>query len=137
MFRSGTLIDQSYGVNVTPIFQRKFAMEFNKREKGADGKPVTERNGPIRSAPLSFTLIGGAPSIVISQMNVWRRGLLIQNRDPTATLFVGFGMLADANSFNMAPGGYILLDFICPADPIAVFGTANVSGYICEWAPTG
>ncbi len=126
----GTLIDQPYGPAVTNLLLR-----FNTRERGPNGE--IERTGPMRATPVPFRVVGGDPAKVIAAQNPARKGLLIQNLDPTNNLFVGFGQLADANGFAIQPGGYILLDFVCPTDAISVFATVNVGGYLMEMALSG
>lgn len=130
MNRTGTLIDQAYGPNVTNLFHR-----FNTRKKGEE-LGLEPRTGPIRSAPVPFAVTGGAPAQVIAAQNANRKGLLIKNLDPTADLFIGFGTLADANGFSIPAGGYVLLDFVCPTDTISVFALVNVRGYLLEMSPS-
>jgi hypothetical protein len=126
--RFGTLIDQSYGPGVTNLRRR-----FNRSGESPASEVV--RDGPMRSNPVPFALIGGAPAITIAVQNPHRKGLLIQNRDATNDLFVGFGTLADANGFAITALGYVLLDFICPTDAISVFALVNVRGFMVEMAP--
>jgi hypothetical protein len=124
------LIPQPYDPEVTD-----FALKFNGRKEGDTSSPA--RTGPMRSSPVPFTLIGGAPAIVIASQNPFRKGLMIQNKDLVDILYVGFGSLADVRAFQLAPlGGTVLLDFVCPTDTISVFATANISGYFVEFAPT-
>ena len=127
------LIPSAYDPEVTD-----FALKFNGRRTNADGTPiVSQRTGPIRSNPVPFTLVANAPAIVIASQNPYRKGLILQNKDLIDILFVGFGTLADARGFQIAPlGGTTLLDFVCPTDTISVFATANISGYFVEFAPT-
>lgn len=125
----GTLIDQSYGPNVT-----KLDRLYNKRE-GVLGP--TERTGPIRSNVVPFRVLANAPALVISVQNPYRKGLSIQNNDPTQNLFVGFGILADANGFRVGPLTTVLFDFVCPTDAISVFALFDISGFMLEMAPIG
>ena len=111
-----------------------FSLKFNTRADGSSGP--APRTGPMRSNPVPFTLIGGAPAIVIASQNPYRKGLILQNKDLTNILYVGFGTLADLTSFQVAPlGGTALLDFVCPTDTISVFASANISGFFVEFAP--
>lgn len=126
MLRTGTLIGGPSDANVTNLARR-----FNGRPEGSSG--TDSRTGPMRSTPIPFTLVANAP-VVIAAMNPNRAGLLIQNLDPVGNLFVGFGVLADAFSLRLPPGGFMLLDFICPTDAISFFSTVNCAGYLCEWA---
>ena len=125
------LLPSAYDPEVTD-----FSLKFNGRPAGQENT-VPSRTGPMRSNPVPFTLVGNAPAIVIASQNPFRKGLIIQNKDLINILYVGFGTLADATSFQVAPlGGTTLLDFICPTDTISVFATANVSGFFVEFAPT-
>ena len=124
-----TLIEQSYSPNVT-----RLGLVLNSRGQTAPGDKVP-RTGPMRSNPVPFNVIANDPAIVIAVQNPDRKGLLIQNLDVAANLFVGFGTLANARGFALGPLGYILLDFVCPTDAISVFATANVNGYFLELAP--
>ena len=124
------LIPQPYDIEITD-----FALKFNGRKEGDTSAPA--RTGPMRSNPVPFTLIANAPAIVICSQNPYRKGLMIQNKDLVDILYVGFGSLADIRAFQIAPlGGTALLDFICPTDTISVFATANISGFLVEFAPT-
>ena len=91
----------------------------------AKAQPDTFRNRTIaNSTPI--TLVGNAASIRVLPANFRRVGLLIQNRDTTSALFIGFGVVADANSFSVAAGQSILLDFTCPRSEIYAFATSNL-----------
>lgn len=123
------LIPSSYDPEVTD-----FSLKFNGRKDGESTSPA--RTGVIRASPIAFTLIANAPAIVIASQNAYRKGLMIQNKDLIDILYVGFGGLADVRAFQIAPlGGTMLLDFVCPTDTISVFATANVSGFLVEFAP--
>ncbi len=124
------LMPQAYDVAFTN-WERTFGAKFT-----GDGKPA-ERAGPMRTTAVPFAVIANASPIVIAVQNPWRKGLLIQNLDPTTNLSIGFGQLASANGFFLSPLGYILLDFTCPTDAISVFATANVNGFMAEMAPIG
>lgn len=61
-----------------------------------------------------------------------RVGLLIQNKDTTNDLFIGFGNAADANSLSIPARGFILLDFACPASEVYAFATANIQAVFVD-----
>lgn len=137
MRRLGTLLEQSYGLS--KIQQRRvfdFRRRFNNVPVGPNGEPLT-RTGPLRSAPAPFSLVANAPALVVAPADPNREALLIQNCDPVANLFVGFGVLADANGFFIGPLGYLLEDVKCPTDQISVFATANCRGFIRTVAKQG
>lgn len=123
----GTLIGQSYSPGVTRLKRL-----FNARRGESGNEP---RTGPMRSAPIPFRLVANAPAVVIAAQDPFRKGLLIQNLDATGDLFLGFGILADANGFRLPAGGVVLLDFICPTDTISVFSTVDCSGILIAFAP--
>lgn len=79
-----------------------------------------------------IALVGGAPSVRVLPNNPRRSGLLIQNKDTTTALFVGFGLAADANSISIAAGGFILLDFTCPNSEVYAFSTANIQAVFVD-----
>lgn len=128
MKSQGTLIPQAYDLGFTNL---KYWL--NQYDASQAGQP---RTGPVRSTPVPFALVGGAPAIVIAAQNEHRTGMLIQNKDPTNDLFVGIGSLADENSLSIAPRGYVLFDFTTPTDTISVFALVDVRGYLLEMAPT-
>lgn len=61
-----------------------------------------------------------------------RVGLLIQNKDTTNDLFIGFGNGADANSLSVPARGFILLDFACPSGEVYAFATANIQAIFVD-----
>jgi len=77
-------------------------------------------------------LVGNAPAVRVLPSNARRVGLIVQNKDTTTALFVGFGNAADANSFSIAPGGSILLDFTCPNSEVYAFSTANIQAVFID-----
>lgn len=77
-------------------------------------------------------LVANAPSIRVLPANPRRTGLLIQNKDTTADLFVGFGNAADQNSLSVAAGGYVLLDFTTPASEVYAFAVANIQAVFVD-----
>jgi len=107
-------------------------------DRGVFGaQPGAMRVGPVKSAPVQFTLIANAPAYVIAVANPARVGMLLQNRDVAADLFFNFGADANVSTGSIAPGQFLLLDFICPTDSVTVFATANVSGYFVDMSRTG
>jgi hypothetical protein len=64
--------------------------------------------------------------------NFRRTGLLIQNKDSAATLFIAYGNVADINSLGLPPGGFILEDFTTPKDEVWLFATANIQATVVE-----
>lgn len=64
--------------------------------------------------------------------NPRRTGLLIQNKDATASLFFAFGNAADITSVSVPPGGYALFDFTTPASELYLFSTANIQVSVLE-----
>lgn len=116
-----TLIPQAYGQSVTKLGEGVF-----RSKPGA-------RNGPIRTAPVPFTLVSGEPKLLLND-NFRRKGLIIKNLDTAVELYVGFGIVASVNDFFLDPLGAILFDFICPTDAIWCLALANVQGMILEFS---
>lgn len=108
-----------------------FKLQFNNWYKA--GEPIS-RTGPMRSTPIPFRVVPNVQAQVIACMNPFRKGLMIQNKDDTNILYVGFGSLADINSFEVQPNQTVLLDFVCPTDAISVFSTVALSGFLVEMA---
>ena len=77
-------------------------------------------------------LVANAASVRVLPQNPRRTGLLIQNKDPVADLFIGFGQQANINSLSVAPGGYILLDFTCPNSEVYAFATSNIQAVFVD-----
>lgn len=77
-------------------------------------------------------LVAGAPSVRVLPNNPRRSGLLIQNKDTTSALFVGFGLQADANSLSIPAGGFILLDFTCPNSEVYAFSAASIQAVFID-----
>ena len=103
------------------------------------GEPLPTTGGSIdnyRNKNIANTtpiqLVGNAPSVRVLPNNPRRTGLLIQNKDATAALLVGFGVAADINSLSIAAGGYILLDFTCPNSEVYAFSTANIQAVFID-----
>ena len=121
------LIPQAYD----PAFTR-FQLQFNTLR---EGETELKRTGPMRSNPVPFRIVANASPIVIAAQNPYRKGLVLQNLDPTDNLYIGFGTLADVGSFYLLPLQTIILDFVCPTDTISAFATASIGGYLLEMAP--
>ena len=77
-------------------------------------------------------LVTNAASIRVLPNNARRSGLLIQNKDTTADLFIGFGLQADLNAFLVPAKGSILLDFTCPNSEVYAFAIANIQCVFIE-----
>lgn len=92
-----------------------------------------ERTGPMKSAPIPFTLTANE-AFNVAAANPDRAGLLLQNADPANNLYYNFGSVASLQSFSLVPGQYILLDFVCPTDAVWVFAAFNLSGMYTEFA---
>jgi hypothetical protein len=123
------LLEQSYGRSVTRMDRGVFGPQ-----PGGDSTP---RTGPIVTANMPFTLVGGAIAQVIASQDPNRKALILQNKDPIGNLFYEFGPLADGTSTFLTPGMYILLDFVCPTDRVTVFAMVNVSGSLKTMSPSG
>lgn len=124
----GSLVPQSFDTAFT-----NFKHRFNLR----NGLGTDARTGPMRSTPIPFAVVGNSPAIVVASQNPNRKGLMMKNLDLVDLLYVGFGTLADTNGFSIEPGQTVLLDFVCPTDAISVFSTANIRGFLVEFAPIG
>ena len=122
-----SLPDQPYDPRVT-------ALDFPLRppiSRNADGTPDNFRNRNLRNTT-PIQLVGGAAGVRVLPANPRRTGLIIQNKDAAATLFVGYGVQADINSFQIAPGGSILEDFTAPAGEVYLFSTANIQAILID-----
>jgi hypothetical protein len=125
--RYRSLPDQAYDPRVT-------SLEFPLRPpvpKNADGTLDNFRNRNLRNTT-PIQLVGGAASVRVLPANPRRTGLIIQNKDTAATLFVGYGIQADLNAFQIPPGGSILEDFTCPAGEVYLFSTANIQAVLID-----
>lgn len=98
----------------------------------ATGAPVDGYRNRNVANTTPIQLVGGAASVRVLPANPRRTGLLIQNKDTTADLFIGFGNAADASSISVAAGGYILLDFTTPASEVYAFAVANVQAVFVD-----
>lgn len=121
------LLGQSYDVKVTRLDREPWGPP-----PGSDSQP---RTGPIVTTEIPFTLVAGAPAVVLAANDPSRTGIVLQNADPTNNLFYAFGRLADATSRFLTPGQTLLRDFNCPTDRISVFATVNISGALAVEAP--
>lgn len=83
----------------------------------------------VNTTPIQLVANAG---VRVLPANPRRTGLLIQNKDTTDTLFIGFGNASDTNSFQIAPGGSALFDFTCPATEIYAFATANIQAVFVD-----
>jgi hypothetical protein len=130
-----TLIPSAYSPNVTRLDGSAFGSTTRDPLTGSEAPAILrqERTGPIRTTPIVFQLVANVP-LNILQANPHRKGLLLTNKDAVANLFISFGTVADANSFPMAPGAVMLLDFITPTDAVWCFATANVAGVCFEFS---
>lgn len=98
-----------------------------------NGQRVDQFRNRNRRNTTPIQLVGGAPSIRVLPANPLRTGLIIQNKDSAATLFVSYGSQADVNSLQIAAGGNILEDFTCPKDEVYLFSVAaNIQVVIIE-----
>lgn len=77
-------------------------------------------------------LVGGAQSVRVLPANPRRTGMLIQNKDPTASLYFSFGVAADINSPFLQAGQFVLLDFTTPASELYLYATANVVASVTD-----
>lgn len=123
------LLGQAYDPKVTRLDRQPWGPT-----PGNDSQP---RTGPIVTAEIPFTLVGGAQASVIAASDPNRKGLILQNKDPVDDLFYSFGALADETSTFIPPRSSILLDFVCPTDRISVFALVNISGVLKTMAPSG
>jgi len=72
-------------------------------------------------------------SIRVLPANKRRSGIVIQNKDPTNTLFYAFGNDASANSISIGPSGKDLYDFTTPPDELYLFCTgASIQATVME-----
>lgn len=84
----------------------------------------------VNTTPIQ--LVAGAAAVRVLPNNERRTGLIIQNKDTTADLFIGFGNAADANSFALKAGVSILLDFTCPAGEVYAFSASAIQAVFVE-----
>jgi len=89
------------------------------------------RNMNIRNTT-PITLVGGADPIRVLGKNYRRTGLIIQNRDTAAALFVAYGNANGQNTISLPAGGILLEDFTCPSDEVYFSSTANIIAVIIE-----
>lgn len=125
----------SNGVGVTDLARR---LQAAPQGPGPGADPNTAPTGPTKTGQRSFVLVANV-ALQLAPANPYRRGLMLQNRDPGLELFYAFGQPADTSSFSLgpgAPGGSALLDFVCPTDAVWVFATGAVSGVFAEFART-
>ena len=120
------LPDQPYDPRVTELSQPLRPPIPRNDAGGLDNF----RNRTVTSTT-PIQLVAGAQLRVLPT-NPRRTGLLIQNKDATNSLFIGFGNGADSNALSIAPGGYVLLDFTCPNSEVYAFATANLQAVFVE-----
>lgn len=120
-----TLIPSAYAPNVTDLSDA-----FRGRPSNA---PMIVPQSPMTTGSVPFTLVANQAYLLLNN-NPRRKGLLIENLDSTATLYIGFAQIADIFSFQLPPLGAMLLDFVCPTDQISAFATANISGVCLEFS---
>ena len=119
------LPDQPYDPRITDL-SRPLRPPTPKTAGGLD----TFRNRTItNTTPIQLTANVGVRAL---PKNERRTGLLIQNRDAAANLFVGFGNSADSTSVSVPPGGFMLFDFTCPAGEVYLFAIANVQAVLVD-----
>ena len=79
-----------------------------------------------------ITLVGGADPIRVLGKNYRRTGLIIQNRDTAASLFIAYGNANGQNTIALPAGGILLEDFTCPSDEVYLSSTANIIAVVVE-----
>lgn len=99
--------------------------------RGPGARPVTPKYRVITN-PVPFTTTAGA-AIPLVPENRNRVGLFLQNLDASNALYIGWRILADANSMQMVALQMILLDFVCPTDAISAYSTVALKGMLLEW----
>lgn len=118
--------DQAYDPRVTDITQPLRPPP----PRNADGQLDNFRNKTFANTT-PIQLVAGV-SIRVLPANPRRTGILIQNKDTTNALFIGFGNTADANALSIPAGGFILLDFTCPATEVYAFSAANIQAVFID-----
>ena len=128
LVKADWLLPQAYDVKVTDF--RK--PPFNSDSKAAQDAGIIP-SGPIVSNEIPFRLVAGEPRLIAAG-NTRRKGMMLQNLDPTDNLFYSFGPQATENSSFLPPGTTLLLDFICPVNSVWCFATVDLSGYYRDFA---
>ena len=84
-----------------------------------------------------FQLVAGVGVRALAA-NPRRTGIIIQNKDPTATLFANFNIAADINSLSFPPGAVLLLDFTTVPGELYLFcPSANIQAAVVEISRSG
>ncbi len=83
------------------------------------------------SAQTVFQLVGNVSTRALMS-NVRRSGLIIQNKDATATLVYSLGNDRKFNGFDISPGGTVLFDFTTPPDTLYLISTADILVAVLE-----
>jgi len=99
---------------------------------------VPQAPAPVAAVPPGYvnnihffqtTFNGVQGSDQVLQTNYQRVYLLIQNNDPAAICYVGFGNNPNTLSLQVAPnGGSYTIDQKCPFDSVWLFSTVQVTG---------
>lgn len=123
LVKADWLLPQSYDVKVTNFKKPPFNAD-SKRNQDAGIIP----DGPVVSNEIPFRLVANEPRLIAAG-NTKRKGMMLQNLDPTDNLFYSFGPQATGQSSFLTPGATLLLDFICPVNSVWCFSTVDLSGY--------
>lgn len=124
--RYGSLPDQPYDPRVTDLTQ----VLRPPKPKNLDGTLDAYRNRTITNTT-PIQLVAGV-AVRVLPANPRRTGLLIQNKDTTSALFLGFGNSADANGLSVPAGGFVLFDFTTPAGEVYAFSNANIQAVFID-----
>lgn len=118
--------DQPYDPRVTDLSRPLIPPKPTNDQGGIDNYRNRNQRGTI-----PVQLVANVAQRILPN-NLRRTGLIIQNKDTVASVFVGWGNSADSNAFALPAGAVVLEDFCCPASEVYLFATANVQAVVVE-----
>jgi hypothetical protein len=129
------LPDSPYDPRVTDIDSPVRPPKATDFKLDAAGNPIPGSQDNFKNRNKSNTtpiqLVAGQ-SVRALPANPRRSGLMIVNKDATATLFYSFGNSADVLALEIAPKGSALFDFTTPGDELYLFSSANIQVALLE-----